>query len=144
MSEMYRTVVFGRKRIGKARRRYVDCIKIYLSMPVKKSKPFFEARIDRDSTKMALESFKAKYDDRGDFLILHGDDVDEALRKLIVYCGVRQTVNSLLGAEVLEIVNCMGEVELLFWYSRFINAYDRGSYWDVYRVAKAFRTLYRV
>ena len=144
MSEMYRTVVFGRKRIGKVHRRYVDCIRIYLSTPVKGRKPFFEARIDRDSTKMALESFKAKYDDKGDFLILHGDDVDEKLRKLIIYSGVRQTVNSLLGGKVLEIVNYMGEVELLFWYSRFINAYDGGSYWDVYRVAKAFRTLYRV
>ncbi|MEM4846887.1 MAG: hypothetical protein QW794_03915 [Thermosphaera sp.] len=144
MSEICRIVVFGRKKIGKVHRRYVDCIRIYLGTPVKGEKPFFEARVDKDSTKMALESFKAKYDDKGDFLILYGDDVDEKLRQLVVYGGVRQTVNSLLGVKVLEIVNNMGEVELLFWYSRFINAYDRGSYWDVYRVAKAFRTLYRV
>jgi hypothetical protein len=70
--------------------------------------------------------------------------VDEKVRRLVVFGGARQTVNELLGRTLLEVVASMGEVEVLFWYSRFIDAYERGSYWDVYRVAKSLRTLYRI
>lgn len=144
MSEIHRIMVFGRKRIGKVHKRYVDVIRVYLTSLTRGEKPFFEARIDRDVAKVALEHFKAKYDDKGDFVILYGGDVDDKIRRMVVYSGVRQTVNSLRGRELMEVVNSMGELELLFWYSRFINAYGRGNYWDVYRVAKSFRTLYRL
>lgn len=144
MNEIHRIVSFGKKKIGKVHKRYVDIVRIYLSSPIKEEKPFFEARIDKGMVKMTIEHSKAKYDDKGDFLILYGDNIDEKIRRIIVYSGVRQTMNSLLGKALLEIIDSMGEFEILFWYSRFINAYDRGNYWDVYRVAKSFRTLYRL
>ncbi|MEM1867667.1 MAG: hypothetical protein QW290_06555 [Sulfolobales archaeon] len=93
---------------------------------------------------MALEHFKVGYDDKGDYLVLYGDGLDEKFRRIVVFSGVRQVVDGSLGKKVLEVVDSMGELELLFWYSRFINAYDRGSYWDVYRVAKSIRILYRI
>lgn len=144
MDEVYRVITFGRKKVGKAYRRYVDCVKIYLGQPARRVKPFFEARVGRDTTKMAVEYLKVKYDDRGNFLVLYGGDVDERVRRLVVFSGVRQAVDSLLGRELLELVESMGEFELLFWYSRFINAYEGGNYWDVYRVAKSFKVLYRL
>ncbi|MEM1510090.1 MAG: hypothetical protein QW096_09525 [Thermofilaceae archaeon] len=144
MSDAFRVIVFSRKKLGKIHKHYTDCIKIYLSYPIKNIKPFFEARIGRDVVKMALEHFKVGYDDKGDYLVLYGDGLDEKFRRIIVFSGVRQVVDGSLGKKVLEVVDSMGELELLFWYSRFINAYDRGSYWDVYRVAKSIRILYRI
>lgn len=144
MSEISRVIVFSKRRVGKVRKRYVDSIKVYLGSPLKGGKPLFEARVDRDTVKAALEYFNAEYDDRGGFLVMYGENVDEKIRKTVVFSGVRQTVNGSLGRTVLEIVNSMGELELLFWYSRFINAYDRGNYWDVHRVAKSFKVLYRI
>ena len=144
MNEIHRIVALSKKKIGKVHKRYVDIVRIYLGSPIKEEKPFFEARIDKETVKMTIEHFKAKYDDKGDFLILYGDNIDEKIRRIIVYSGVRQTMNSLLGKALLEVIDSMGELEILFWYSRFINAYDRGNYWDVYRVAKSFRTLYRL
>jgi hypothetical protein len=143
-SEIQRVIVFGKKRIGKVHKRYVDVMRIYLGQPVKDVKPLFEARIGKEVAKLALERFKAVFEDKGEFLIVGGEDVDEKVRRLVVFGGARQTVNELLGRPLLEVVASMGEVEVLFWYSRFIDAYERGSYWDVYRVAKSLRTLYRI
>ena len=143
-SEIQRVIVFGKKRIGKVHKRYVDVMRIYIGQPVKDVKPLFEARIGKEIAKLALERFKAVFEDKGEFLIVSGEDVDEKVRKLVVFGGARQTVNELLGRTLLEVVASMGEVEVLFWYSRFIDAYERGSYWDVYRVAKSLRTLYRI
>jgi hypothetical protein len=142
--KIQRTITFSRKRVGKAYVRYVDNMKIFLGQPVKKVKPLFEARIGRDTVKLALENFKASFEDKGDFLILSGEEVDEKVRRLVVFSGVRQTIDDSLGKTLLETVASMGEVEILFWYSRFINAYERGSYWDVHRVAKSLKTLYRI
>lgn len=142
MSEMYRTIAFCRRRIGKMHKRSVEVMRVYLNSPTSKERPFFEARIDKDLAKRAVERFKARCDDKGEFLILYGDDVDEKVRKMVVYSGVRQVVNGPIGTELLEMVDSMGELELLFWYSRFINAYSRGGYRDVCRVAKSFRILY--
>jgi hypothetical protein len=143
-SEIQRVIVFGKKRIGKVHKRYVDVTRIYLGQPVKDVKPLFEARIGKEVAKLALERFKAVFEDKGEFLIVGGEDVDEKVRRLVVFGGARQTVNEFLGRPLLEVVASMGEVEVLFWYSRFIDAYERGSYWDVYRVAKSLRTLYRI
>jgi hypothetical protein len=143
-SEIQRVIVFGKKRIGKVHKRYVDVMRIYLGQPVKDVKPLFEARIGKEVAKLALERFKAVFEDKGEFLIVGGEDVDEKVRRLVVFGGARQTVNELLGRPLLEVVASMGEVEVLFWYSRFIDAYERGGYWDVYRVAKSLRTLYRI
>jgi len=143
-SEIQRVIVFGKKRIGKVHKRYVDVMRIYLGQPIKDVKPLFEARIGKEVAKLALERFKAVFEDKGEFLIVSGEDVDEKVRRLVVFGGARQTVNELLGRTLLEVVASMGEVEVLFWYSRFIDAYERGSYWDVYRVAKSLRTLYRI
>jgi len=143
-SEIQRVITFNKVRVGKVYRRYVDDMRIYLGYPVKRVKPLFEARIDKETTKLALKHFKADFEDKGDFLIVSGEDVDEKIRRLIVFGGARQTVNDLLGRHLLETVTSMGEIEVLFWYSRFINAYERGNYWDVNRVAKSLKTLYRI
>jgi hypothetical protein len=143
-SEIQRVIVFGKKRVGKVHRRYVDVMRIYLGQPIKEVKPLFEARISREVVKLALERFKADFEDNGAFLMLSGEDVDEKVRRLVVFGGARQTVDESLGRPLLEIVASMNEVEVLFWYSRFIDAYERGGYWDVYRIAKSLRTLYRI
>jgi hypothetical protein len=143
-SEIQRVIVFGKKRVGKVHRRYVDVMRIYLGQPIKEVKPLFEARISREVVKLALERFKADFEDNGAFLMLSGEDVDEKVRRLVVFGGARQTVDESLGRPILEIVASMNEVEVLFWYSRFIDAYERGGYWDVYRIAKSLRTLYRI
>jgi hypothetical protein len=142
--EIQRIITFGKKKVGKVHRRYVDVIRIYLGIPVKGVKPFFEAKISKETTRLALEHLKASFEDDGDFLILKGENVDEVVRRLIVFSGTRQTVNELLGRPLLEIVATMGEIESLFWYSRFINAYEKGNYWDVNRVAKSLKILYRL
>jgi len=142
--EIQRVIVFDKKRIGKVHRRYVDNMKIYLGHPVRGVKPLFEARISKETAKLALEKFKANFEDKGDFLIVSGEDVDEKIRRLVVFSGARQTVDDFLGRLLLDTVTSMGEVEVLFWYSRFINAYEGGGYWDVNRVAKSLKTLYRI
>ncbi len=143
-SEIQRVIVFGKKRVGKVHRRCVDVMRIYLGQPIKEVKPLFEARISREVVKLALERFKTDFEDSGVFLMLSGEDVDEKVRRLVVFGGARQTVDESLGRPILEIVASMNEVEVLFWYSRFIDAYERGGYWDVYRIAKSLRTLYRI
>ena len=143
-SEIQRVIIFGKKRVGKVHRRHVDVMRIYLGQPIKEVKPLFEARISREVAKLALKRFKADFEDNGVLLLLSGEDVDEKVRRLVVFGGARQTVDESLGRPLLEIAASMNEVEVLFWYSRFIDAYERGGYWDVYRVAKSLRTLYRL
>jgi hypothetical protein len=143
-SEIQRVIVFGKKRVGKVHRRHVDVMRIYLGQPIKEVKPLFEARISREVAKLALKRFKADFEDNGVFLLLSGEDVDEKVRRLVVFGGARQTVDESLGRPLLEIAASMNEVEVLFWYSRFIDAFERGDYWDVYRVAKSLRTLYKI
>jgi len=142
--EIQRIITFGKKKVGKVHRRYVDVIRIYLGLPVKGVKPFFEARISKETAKLALEHLKANFEDNGNYLIVKGENVDEVIRRFVIFSGTRQTVNELLGRPLLEIVASMGEVESLFWYSRFINAYEKGNYWDVNRVAKSIKILYRL
>jgi len=143
-SEIQRVIIFGKKGVGKVHRRHVDVMRIYLGQPIKEVKSLFEARISREVAKLALKRFKADFEDNGVFLLLSGEDVDEKVRRLVVFGGARQTVDESLGRSLLEIAASMNEVEVLFWYSRFIDAYERGGYWDVYRVAKSLRTLYRL
>lgn len=144
MSEMQRIIVFKRKKIGKVYKRYVDNMKIYFSYPVKGIKPLFEARISKETAKIALRHFNINFDDKDKFLIISGENIDEKLRRFIIFSGTRQTVSELLGRSLLEVITSMGEIEVLFWYSRFINAYEGGSYWDVYRAAKSLKLLYRI
>jgi hypothetical protein len=144
MSEVQRFIIFGKKKIGKTHKRFVDVMRIYLSQPVRKVKPYFMARIGKETTKLALDWFEAKYEDKGEFLTVTGGDADEKIRRLIVFSGVRQAIDEGLGKPLLELVASMNEVEVLFWFSRFINSYQNGGYWDVYRVAKSFKILYRI
>jgi len=144
LSGIQRWIVFGKKRVGKTHRRYIDVMRIYLSQPVEKVKPYFEARIGKETTKLALDWLKVEYNDQGEFLVVSGSDVDDKLRRLVVFSGVRQTVNESLGKPLLEFVASLNEIEALFWFSRFINTYQKGGYWDVYRVAKSFKILYRI
>lgn len=144
MNEIQRFIIFGKKKIGKTQRRFIDIMRIYLSQPVREVKPYFEARIGKETTKLALDRFKTIYEDKGEFLTVSGSDADEKIRRLTVFSGVRQTVDEGLGKPLLELVASMNEVEVLFWFSRFINTYQNGGYWGVYRVAKSFKILYRV
>jgi hypothetical protein len=141
---IYRVLVFGRRKVGSTRKRYVDTVKVYLDRPVKGVKPLFEARIGKEVVKLALDRFNASYMDRGIYMILSGENVDESIRRFVVFSGVRQTANEFSGKHLLEIVASMGEIEVLFWHSKFVGSYERGGYWDVYRVAKSFKTLYRI
>lgn len=143
MSKIERYLVFTRRRVGKSRNKSVDVARIYLASPGR-GRPFFEARVSKEVVKNALDSLGLKYEDEGDVMVLYGEDIDEKIRRLVVFTGVRQTTDSFIGGELVELVSSMGEVEILFWFSRFIDAYDNGGYWDVYRVAKSFKVLYRI
>ncbi|MEM4003605.1 MAG: hypothetical protein QXM43_04815 [Desulfurococcaceae archaeon] len=142
-SLIQRYIVFSSKRIGKKIRRGIDVSYVYLSEPVKGVDPVFEARVGRDYVIAFLNSVDTPYrliNNR--VAVLESEDPDTYLRRLVVYLGVRQHMKN--SANLIEIVQNLSEIESLFWYSRFLEAYDRIGYWGVYRVAKAFRLLYRV
>lgn len=144
MVRVQRIIVFDRKKSSKAQGSHVEVMKLYLDMPAKEVKPFFEAKVGKDVVKLALERFKLEYEDKGSYIFVSGEGADEDMRRLVVFCGVRQTVDGHLGKYLLGIVSSLTVVELIFWYSRFTSAYARGGYKDVYRVAKAFKILYMV
>ncbi|MEM1982522.1 MAG: hypothetical protein QXZ63_02525 [Sulfolobales archaeon] len=138
-----RYVVFTSKLVGRKSRRRVDVSYMYLSEPVRGSNPIFEARVGKDYVKAFLSGIAAPYNLIGeDILVLEGEDPDTYLRRLVVYSGVRQHINN--SVDLAGTVQGLNEVEVLFWYSRFLEAYEEVGYWGVYRVAKAFRLLYRV
>lgn len=142
--ELRRYIVFSGKRIGKKNRRYVNISLIYTSEPKRGLNPVFEARVDRDYTIAFLNSISAPYRVLGDNLVvIEGSDPDTYLRRLVVYSGVRQFTTP--SSPILtDIVTRLSEIEALFWYSKLTEAYEDRGYWGVYRVAKAFRTLYRI
>lgn len=145
MSGLVWVVVFGKERAGKVRKRVVDVAKVYLGAPARGRKPLFKARVDGDLVKMALQRFGASFREEGGHLVVEGgDEAERAVRRLVVYIGARQFTGPAAGARLLELVEEMAEIELTFWYSRFLTAFEKGTYWDVGRVAKALRTLYRV
>lgn len=143
MSEIYGFIVFDKKKIGK-KKVPVEVTKIYLSPPSKRLKPIFQARVGKDLVLNALRRLGYEFEDKASYTVISGANAGYALRKLVVYTGVRQFLDEKLGAELLYMIRDMPEPELLFWFSRFLTAFDRGGFWDVYRVAKSFRILYRL
>ncbi|MEM2187624.1 MAG: hypothetical protein QXT37_11660 [Thermofilaceae archaeon] len=84
------------------------------------------------------------YEDRGDHLILYGGDLSEKFMMMVVLCGAIHGVNSAQGWRVLDIVSRMNPSELIFWYSRFVEAYEKEGLKGVSRVARSMRILYRL
>lgn len=144
MSDVIRVIMFGKKRVGKKRRRTVEISRFYLSPPIKAERPIFEARVARELVLNALGSLGYDYEDRDSYAVIKWENPDEAFRRLVVFAGVRQFLDEVRGAELLDLLREMPEPELLFWFSRFMTAFDRGGYWDVHRTAKSFRILYRL
>lgn len=139
-----RYIVFGYKTVGKKKRRRVEVTRFYLSEPVKGVKPFFEARVGRDQMIAFLNSLSVQYEQLGPSVIaVQGNDPDYYIRRVVIYAGLRQHINSGVH-EIRELVAKMGEVEAVFWYTKFLDAYENSGFWGVYRVAKSFRTLYRL
>jgi len=148
VDKIYRVIAFGEEEVG---RRRVHVMRIWLGRPVKGAKPFFEAEVNKELVKLALKKFKlnpaVEVEDRGRFLLLSGErleDVDDAVRKLIVFSGALQGAEGASAEELAALVRHMGFVESLFWSSRFLDAHERGTREDVERVAKALRILYRI
>lgn len=139
-----RVVVFSRGRTRGKYGGYPVHVRFYLHAPVKGVKPYFEARVDRDIVVAALERFGVNYEDRGDHLILYGGDLSEKFMMLVVLCGAIHGVSSAQGWRVLDIVSRMNPFELIFWYSRFVEAYDMEGLKGVSRIARSMRILYRL
>jgi hypothetical protein len=65
-------------------------------------------------------------------------------KRLLVYAAVRQTLRSRAKArELEEVVRGLDEYELHFWYSKFLEAAERGRL-ALYRPARAFKVLHRL
>ena len=120
-----------------------ELMKIYLQGPNSKDLSLFSAYVNKQLVVRALSHFKANFDDKGDFIIFE-DSEDEILRKLVVFAGVIESIKAIgeyTLKHLLEFINHMTPVELLFWFSRFVHA-NEDSRWSIRRVAKAFRILY--
>ncbi|MDK6028878.1 hypothetical protein QPL79_05835 [Ignisphaera sp. 4213-co] len=139
-----RYLVFRSRRVGKKYRRSVEVVQIYFSEPRKGLDPIFEARVGKEYIKSFLDSLSAPQRVVGDsVIVVEGRDPDAYIRRLVIYAGTRQFMVS-SSPRLVEVVSKLGELESIFWYSKFVDAYERNGYWGVYRVAKAFRTLHRL
>lgn len=140
-----RFVVFTHKTIGKKVKRVAPIARFYYSIPLSsREKPVFEARVKRDEVIAFVVRLNTPYKLEERVMVIEGNDVDNVFRRLIIYAGIRQFVSEEGVSEVLETVLSMGEVESLYWFTRFTEFYRRGGYWYVCRVSKAIRILYRL
>lgn len=138
-----RYIVFTSKRVGKKVRRSVDVSCVYLSEPGRGVDPAFEGRVSKDYVVAFLNSIAAPHRFIGEnTVVIESEDPDSYLRRLVVYLGVRQ--HSADSPDPAEVVRVLSEIEVLFWYSKLLDAYERVGYWGVYRVAKAFRIIHRL
>jgi hypothetical protein len=65
-------------------------------------------------------------------------------KRLLVYAAVRQTLRSRARArELEEVVKGLDEYELHFWYSKLLEAAERGRR-ALFRPARAFKVLHRL
>lgn len=143
-TSLQRYIVFGYKTVGKKKRRRVEVVRFYMSEPVRGVKPFFEARVGKDQVIAFLNSLSVQYEQLGPSVIaIQGNDPDYHIRRAVIYAGLRQHINSGVH-EIRELVAKMSEVEAVFWYTKFLDAYENNGFWGVYRVAKSFRTLYKL
>jgi hypothetical protein len=136
-----RYLVFAKRRAGK-KKRAVDVVRIYPYAPVAGVRPIFEAQVSREYVFAVMKSLSIPHEALSENVVeVAGEDPDFHLRRLVIYTGVRQHLPN--GRALAELVAKLSEVESVFWYSKFVEAFERG-YWEVYRVAKSFRTLYRL
>ena len=138
------TLIFTNKRVGKKYRRYVDVARFYLgSLVSPRTKPIFESRVSRDIIVNAMRELRIEFSSHRDQVITVHKSSD--LHKLVFFTGVRQFIGDPFKAsEFIELAKAIGDLEALFWYTKFIVAYEKYGYWGVYRVAKSIRTLYRL
>jgi len=137
-------IVFSFKKVGKKHRRSINVARFFLgSLISAKSKPIFEARVSKDIILNVLEKLNMRFSSLGEDALEIYSDTD--FRKIVVYTGVRQFMkNSTKARDWLEVVEAMGDLEVLFWYTKFLYSFERIGYWGVYRVAKSITTLYKL
>jgi len=69
---------------------------------------------------------------------------ESVYKRLLVYAAVRQTLRSRARVgELEEVVRGLDEYELHFWYSKFLEAAERGRL-ALFRPARAFKVLHRL
>jgi len=91
----------------------------------------FNARIERSRS--------------GRTIALLGDGAEDLFRRVVIFAGVAQCTRS--PSKVLdaaEVLAGLGEFEVVFWYTKILGEYERRGFWGVCRVARSFRTLYRI
>jgi hypothetical protein len=121
-----------------------DVAQIYLDNPAS-GRPFFSARVAKLEIIRFFERLRARFEDRGDYLFFESGEDDETLRRLVIFMGVRQSYKAIGEYQMLrlmDMVRGLTAVESLFWFSRFMDAYDWSPWMRVLRVAKAFKVLY--
>lgn len=81
----------------------------------------------------------------GKTIYFENAESEEIFRKLVIFSGIRQCTRSPSKiVDIIEATSSLGEFETVFWYSKMIEEYEKRGFWGVCRVAKAFRTLYRI
>jgi len=105
--------------------------------------PTFEARVDRYVALRMVEELCGAYEKVSENVYRFSCERTN-YEKLVVALGVRQFIDGGRAPELLDAVKALSLIESIFWYSRFVEAYNYGSRRDIRRVAKAFRILYRV
>jgi hypothetical protein len=133
---IYRVVTFHKDLYGR------DIMQIFLTTPIAK-RPYFAARIGKETVIRFLERAKISHENKNDFLLI--EDHEYNLRKLIIFAGVHQFLPSSFGeyeeTRLMELIKNLTMDEIHFWSNRFVSAYEDG-YFARRRVARAFRVLY--
>jgi len=81
----------------------------------------------------------------GKTLRLVGSGAEDVFRRVAVFAGVAQcTRSSSKIIDAADIIAGLGEFEAVFWYTKILGEFERRGFWGVCRVAKSFRTLYRI
>ena len=135
------TLRFSARRMGKRGRR-AEVVHFYT--PAGK---VFHARCERGIISSFIERVDgdARWSRTRKTLYLEGARAEELLRKLVILAGCRQcTRDPSKIPEIIEMIIGLGEFELIFWYSKIIEEYEKKGFWGVCRVAKAFRALYGI
>ena len=121
-----------------------EITQIYLANPTSQ-RPFFSANVAKSEVIKFLKRSHTRFEDHGDFLFFESGEDDEMLRRLVIFLGVRQSFRAFGEYQLLrliDLVRVLTAVESLFWFSRFMRAYDWSPRMKVLRVAKAFKVLY--
>ena len=107
----------------------------------------FQAYTDQTTLNSFFEliNYKPNKSKSGRTLYIDGENVDELLKRVVVFLGCKEcTRSSVKVRHIMEAVAELNEIEALFWYSRMIEMYKKKKYAGVCRVAKSFRVLYGI